>query len=178
MAIEREFKFILNLGKAKELISDLTTLGFEKTHILQRYVCQGARVRKIIKGSTVSYVFTWKHKAAKSVIEIEQEISKFEFDTLSMETTTYLEKTRFKYFEPNTEIHWDIDFLLENGKIYFALAEAEVPPQFGDDTVIIPTFLAPYVVHSVPYAKNSKFVNRKLTNSNYAKLVYEGLNVK
>lgn len=136
--IEKEFKFILDLGFESKM-NDLTgTLRSHVYDIQQGYLSQGGRVRSkrllwshgILVPDPVSYYyFTYKEELKNhpnANLEFEMEIPSQSFELAWSQTVCSLSKRRHAFVSEYNET-WEIDFLKTGKTTYAAIAECEVP---------------------------------------------------
>lgn len=162
MPIENERKYLLNINS----LDEISNISSTKLGIKQGYLSKNARIRQV-KDEIVSFYFTYKQLINNNLIEIETEISAKDFVALwrSIKKKYKLEKVRYKINE------WEIDYFYNNGKVYFAMAEIELPENQEGPTTI-PDFIKKYVIHNV--AKHDiRFCNANLTLKKSKKLYKE-----
>ena len=167
MPIENERKFVLNSDDFAELEQKLLEDGFDYMKLIQAYINDN-RIRQITYvDDFIQYFHTFKYNTPRGLVEIENKISKDDFDMLLEVSTRKLNKTRYsKKFE---DVTWDVDFLKsDDGSVYFAMAEAEFkdPERFEVDLLPI---LQPYLLHAVSKEESKYFTNNKLCDQDYAR---------
>lgn len=92
--LEIERKFLIKYPDTAMLES---LNGVKKVDIIQTYTESGARLRFWREGDKVSYIKTVKtHITDLTRIEIENEITREEYETLLKEETSSLKKTRYR----------------------------------------------------------------------------------
>lgn len=171
MPIENERKYILDLP-VDRLVEICKEFDGKEQEIEQSYVKDG-RIRKIgyftrSVGIVVrhDYVFTWKYTLKDgTLVEIETDISWHDYHRLFNESKHLITKRRvtFKY----DNLHWDLDFLLSEGKHYMTIAECEMPSVM-DAPTNLPQFVKDSLIFLVPRSESKKWTNKKLTNSKKA----------
>jgi CYTH domain-containing protein len=169
--IENEVKYVLSLNSFDHtsIINNSKIL-----EIKQGYDKNGARFRK----QNNEYFFNYKTITKAGVDEFELKISKEEFDRCFDTCIEKLHKKRYtlKDHFGNT---WDIDFFLNDDKLYFAMAECEMLNENQEFPEKIIDFVDNFCVYIVPRKHTKKYSSRKLSNVEYAKTVFEkidGLN--
>lgn len=163
MPVENERKYVLRPDFDASRLS-----GWTKHEIRQAYLDDGPRVRQ----RDEDYIFTYKKwvPQAGELVEIETAISDDDFNLLWPLCVQRIAKTRYVLLED--EVEWVVDFLRDNdGRIYFVLAEAELPRgQAMPDH--IPAEIAGGILHAVDAADN-RFTNKKLSDQAYAASLYD-----
>lgn len=162
MPIENERKYLLNINS----LDEISNISSTKLEIKQGYLSKRARIRQVKDGIT-SFYFTYKKLIDNNLIEIEKLISTKDFYALwkSISKKYKLEKVRYKIDQ------WEIDYFYNNGKVYFAMAEIELPENQEEPTAI-PDFIKKHVIHNV--AKHDiRFCNANLTLKKSKKLYKE-----
>ena len=158
--IENEVKYVLQLDADREMCLN------NKTHIMQGYDKNGARVRK----QDNKFTFNYKWKIGNAIEEFEMKISKEEFEHCYENCIDKLEKVRYSINDKHGNI-WDIDFFVEGIYIYFVMAECEMKDPYATEPEEILPMLEPVVIYSVPRKDTSKFSSRKLSDVDYAKKI-------
>jgi CYTH domain-containing protein len=162
MPIENERKYLLNINS----LDEISNISSRKLEIKQGYLSKKARIRQV-KDEIASFYFTYKKLIDNNLIEIETKISVKDFLVLweSINKKHKIEKIRYKIGE------WEIDYFYDNEKIYFAIAEIELPEN-QEEPKTIPDFIKKYVIHNV--AKHDiRFCNANLTLKKSKKLYKE-----
>lgn len=162
MPIENERKYLLNINS----LDEISNISSTKLEIKQGYLSKEARIRQV-NDEITSFYFTYKQLIDNNLIEVETEISEKDFLTLwkSISKKHKLEKIRYKIDQ------CEIDYFYNNGKVYFAMAEIELPENQEEPTAI-PDFIKKHVIHNV--AKHDiRFCNANLTLKKSKKLYKE-----
>ncbi|WP_162938056.1 hypothetical protein [Kiloniella sp. EL199] len=168
MPVENEYKFALYDPDGK-LEEKLLTSDCFRVAIRQGYIRKGARIREWhdLQSQTVRYIFTYKHRVDDDVIEVETDISEEDFNRLWSVREYDVSKIRFKFIVDG--MTWDVDFLKDQGKTYFSLAEVELP----EEQRIVPTppaLIKDYVLGGT--GRHDKTLsNKRLLHVDYAKQV-------
>lgn len=163
MPVENEIKLILSPDLDA---SDMK--GWKKIDICQGYLDNGPRLRKY--GDEL--IFTYKKWIDEEdvLVEIEQNISEIDFNRLWPYCADRITKTR--YIKHVGDIEWVSDFLRDdNGKIYFVLAEAEMPEgteSYGD----VPLEIKDHVIYQ-PEKGDVRYTNKRLSDIDYARALLE-----
>lgn len=183
MPLEYELKYVL---KDEQLEAELNTLALKNSNyslilIEQHYLTSPARVRKtttIIKdknrytnGEDIIYMFAYKPKVNKSVIEIETVIDEDDFRLLLPETKKSLLKVRFQEKEPANDEHWIVDFFKSRGETYFVQAECELYGKIKKPKRI-PEFIKNNIIFEAKHG-DSTFSSRSLCDVTKASELYE-----
>jgi len=170
MPIENERKYILDLPTDR-LVEICKEFHGKEQEIEQSYVKDG-RIRKVAHhdiGIVVhrhDYIFTWKYTLEDgTLIEIETDISWHDYQRLFNESKHLITKRRVSFEYDN--LHWDLDFLLSDGKHYMTIAECEMPTVM-DAPTNLPQFVTDTLIFLVPRSESKKWTNKKLTNSDKA----------
>lgn len=121
----------------------------------------------------VEYYITYKQKSSSRIIEIEQKIDKRDYEELWSISKIKLFKTRYNLLDVDTNLWWEVDFLKNKNKTYFALAEVELPEEVKKPKRIHP-LVEKVLIHEVPLNDN-RFSNRRLANLEYSKGLYRKL---
>ena len=173
MPIENERKYVL-YDPNGELEDLLNKSKFEKQEIVQIYLSNSNRIRKITTEKDVKYFHTFKYKTTNDiVVEIETKISYKDFKLIfNDKPPVSLDKIRYK--KKIKDVLWDIDFLKHNHNTYFALAEAEFDDPDRFDVDLLP-IIEPYVIHIVSKEDTKKYTNFKLCDLNYASTMMESI---
>jgi len=168
MPIENELKYILPLDFDAAVLG-----GWERHDIRQAYLDDGPRIRQI----NADYVFTYKKwiSQAGELVEIEQTLSKDDFDLLWSQRIETLEKTRYE--KHIGEAEWVVDFLHDSaGRNFVVMAEVELP-RYKSRPDIIPDEIASHILYKVN-SGDSRFTNKALSDPLYAAKIYEELILK
>ena len=162
--IENELKYVLK-DDARKVIEK--NCG-KPMMLRQGYLPGKARIRSKSKvgSKKEKYFFTYKLPVEDVLFEIEKEIAAHEFDVLWPHTTKRLNKLRYMYVDG--DVQWDIDFFLrQDGSIYFAMAEAEMPEEMRTPSRI-PNFIKSVLVYKVPRDRTKEFTSQKVADPDYA----------
>lgn len=128
MPIEREFKYVLHDPDLNLLRFVNFGHRFVSYEILQAYLDDGCRIRRsTTKEGKPEYFFTYKKKVGEDLIEVEMEISEFDFDKLLSVSNRRLTKTRFELADGENCV-WAFDYFwepVEGDGPYFVMAEFE-----------------------------------------------------
>lgn len=167
MPTENERKYVLNL----ECEPEIAKASRAKLNIFQGYLIstKGVTVRlrksQNTKKKNVEYTLAVKTTVQKRNIEIENKISKRDFDDLWEVSLNRLVKTRYVIWCDG--LKWDVDFLKDyRDATYFALAEVELP-----EAVNTPSFIPASVVNNLLYKvdiEDTTFNNKLLSDARYA----------
>ncbi len=168
MPIENEYKFALHDPEGK-LEAQLFASDCFRVGIRQGYIRKGARIREWhdLQNQTIRYIFTYKHRVDDDVIEVETDISEEDFNRLWSVREYDVTKIRFKFVVDG--MTWDVDFLKNNGKTYFSLAEVELPEE--QRTVPTPPALIKDYVLGGTGRHDKTLSNKRLLHIDYAKQV-------
>ncbi len=160
MPTENERKYVLSDPEAILVLWDPA----DWSEIRQGYLPGDARIRRRTPGGDS---FTYKITVGDRLIEIETAIAARDFDDLWTRTDRRIHKLR----RTTTDRHglqWDIDLLMdEAGRIYWAMAECEMPEGQDAPQEILPV-LAPLVRYAVPRERQAEFTNSKLADPAWA----------
>lgn len=176
MPTENERKYVINIACEKNIDENF------KAYINQGYMAysKGMTIRIRRKEyvdhhnhHNIEHYITYKQKSLSRIIEIEQEIDKRDYDELWHLSKIKLYKIRYNLFDADTNLWWEIDFLKNNNKTYFALAEVELPEGVEKPRRIHP-FVEKFLIYEVSL-KDNRFSNRRLANCNYSKDLYKKL---
>lgn len=167
MPVENELKYVLN--PSVELFKQYSEGHSIVYHMVQGYLSDNNRIRNENGLCTFTAKYTGN---TGDLIEIETEISRSDFDNLWPKTTSRLKKIRFKHYTKDAydeeDYVWDIDFFFDSvGNIYFAMAEAEMPPGKLEPKTI-PRMFRKELLFSVPRERTSEFSSRMLSDTSYA----------
>lgn len=123
MSIEKEYKFLLK----NDFFEDFSR-KYGYSSIIQRYIAKGTRIRKVVKGISEIYLFTFKKMSSKGLVEIETSITKEDFENLSEDIISEIKKKRISFemkIKNNMNVHFDIDEFEKNNE-KFVIMEIEV----------------------------------------------------
>ncbi|MFD2206433.1 hypothetical protein [Kiloniella antarctica] len=165
MPIENEYKFCLHDPKG-ELEKILLASDHFRASIKQGYIRKGSRIREWHDHQTNSlrYIYTYKHRVEDDVIEVETDISKEDFERLWSVRERDIEKNRFKFVVDG--LTWDVDFLKNQDKTYFVIAEVELHED-ERDVPEPPAIIRDYVLGGT--GRHDKTLsNKRLSNVDYA----------
>jgi CYTH domain-containing protein len=169
MPTENERKYALRL----ECESEIIKLAKKKQQMFQGYLIVGKGVSLRIRRGGKVCTMTFKQKVGNShkqkcngrVVEIEQKISKRDFDDLWASALNKLEK--FRYYIPHDGLIWEIDFFKDhNGLTYFAQAEVELDEDVLEPDVI-PDFIIKHLLYAVPL-DDDRFSSKRLADPQHA----------
>lgn len=194
MPIEREYKYVLDHKSNLEdkLDAMVQSQSITVYGVKQGYLGKGGRIREktyhYVHGAPVifsdrhekpvEFVFTYKHnlKDCHGCLEIEQEISKADFDLAWSDAHHIIDKVRY-VVKCENDFVWEIDFFKHNGKTFFVLAECEVDLNQSRPSRSHP-IVEEHLLFAVPET-DQRFQNRKLSNrKKVAKLLKEIVNGK
>lgn len=120
-------------------------------------------------------MMTYKLKDADRTIEVETPLEERDAEALWRKCYWCLSKDRYVYNDG--ALKWEIDFFFEeSGRIYFILAEVELP-EGAPRPRKMPDFLQKHLLMEVPLT-DDRFSNRKLGDVEYANKLYQGLTNK
>jgi|19_taG_2_1085344.scaffolds.fasta_scaffold11236_6 CYTH domain-containing protein len=120
----------------------------------------------------MKFMFAFKKKVEKRLIEIESPVERNDFYDLWPSTIDRVFKTRFVIL--NEKEIWEVDFFEEsNHDSYFCMAEVELP-EGQLSPVSIPSFISDNLLYEVPVG-NAGFSSRELSNHDYAELTLKRL---
>ena len=177
MPTEHEFKYVISLDLANEFTKNqLREIGCDLRSIEQGIICHGPgmylRIRKsFTKEKNKTWQMTFKLKDADRTIEIETPIDDRDGEDLWHRCYWTLTKDRYIYEKDN--IKWEIDFFKHKDKVYFILAEAELP-ETAPRPKKIPAFLRKFLLYEVPLT-DDRFSNKRLGSVKYANKIYNQL---
>jgi CYTH domain-containing protein len=163
MPTENERKYILNL-KCEPAIASMAHAAYE---IKQGYL-ENIRVRSklYLWENKNIYEFCFKKSVFQRVLEINISLDDRDFGDLWQLATIKLDKIRY-------EIDWlgklwEVDFFLDtNRKVYFSMAEHEMPElQLTPD--IIPDIINKNMLFEVPFS-DGRFASKRIADMNYAR---------
>ena len=174
MPIENERKFvILETDSVEKKFAEEA----EKTiSIQQRYLVidrgLSARVRSTKTRHEEKYYFTFKKDCGVpgEVIEIETVISLDDFNSLWLQGTNQVIKTRYIYEG------WEVDFFKLGNHNYFAMAEIELPSGKKAPS-IVPQLVLENLLYVVPI-EDKRFSNKKISDVGYSISLLDSLKVK
>lgn len=173
MPTENERKYILNLNCEDDFSSVKTKLNIWQGYLISTKGVT-VRLRRLynMKKKTAEYTLAVKTTVQGRNIEIENSISKRDFDDLWEVSLNRLVKTR--YVMTNDRLKWDVDFLKDyQDKTYFAIAEVELP-----ENVTCPTFIPALVHQNIIYKvdlNDTRFNNKLLSDARYATKIFNSL---
>lgn len=176
MSIENEQKYVIFIDGTFE--HKVASIAAYRQKIVQHYFDSvRARSTKDLDTDDESFTFTYKKLLKNGEnLEIDPPISKEDYDLLIQESETSLTKRRYKVLvhEGNREDHWDIDFFLDTeGKIYFCMAEVEMPP--GETSPIKMLDLITDQRHYKVPKGDRRFTSHSMCDVEYARKLYESL---
>lgn len=161
MPTENERKYILSDPEAVRALWDRS----DWSEIRQGYLPGDARIRRRTPGGDS---FTYKIAVGGRLIEIEAALEARDFDDLWTLTNRRIHKLR-RTITDRHSLHWDVDLLLdEAGRIYWAMAECEMPEGQDAPPEILPA-LAAHVRYLVPRERQAEFTNAKLADPAWAR---------
>lgn len=178
MPIENERKYVLNgedPSSFKALLTDKP--GATSLELKQGYLDKANRIRSIVDPNGVTqYLFTYKTKVNGNQIEIENEISERDFNSLWTLVGNIITKTRVVV--PYGDYKWEVDFLYSYkkktlGECYLIMAEVELP----EDQELpnqVPDFISENLVYLVP-REDRRFINRNLSRVGTVKKMVQEL---
>jgi CYTH domain-containing protein len=176
LPIENERKVILQSDNPPLLLKSLKSNSkCETVDITQGYLNKNARIRHVIPHDfkkTEQHLFTYKAKVDGSVVEIETDITKDDYDKLFSIVNPVIRKTRVKC--KNNNHCWDIDFFrtAQTGDIYLVMAEVEMP-EFEFEIPEPLDIIAPYVVKWIE-KDDRRFGSKNLHNATKVKELVKG----
>ncbi len=169
MPTENERKFALHCNDPDQELNILKG-EYGYSIISQGYLVRDkhltCRVRHLERDTYTTFgsnewSLTVKRDIGSRVIEIETSIDKRDFDDLWAVSKGKLSKTRV-YIDD-----WEVDFFLDDQcKVYFVLAECEMPEGKEYPDELIP-FVKDHLLYEVPRG-DARFSNRKLGKVKYA----------
>jgi CYTH domain-containing protein len=175
MPTEHEFKFMLR--NSDEVREAIRRLSVKQQVIEQGYLVfskgNSARIRHLVCDGKKKWFFTFKHKVAGRVVELEHVIETRDAEDLWRDCMGKLKKTRH-ILEDKKGRKWEVDFFFNlEGGCYFVMAELELPegePAPSD----LPRFIKDHLIYDVPLT-DRRFSNKKLGDVNYATKLYASL---
>jgi len=178
MPIENERKYVLRDEDSSGFKAKLVTMpGATSLDLKQGYLDKANRIRSIRRlDGTVQYLFTYKTKVNGNQIEIENEISERDFNSLWTLVGNVITKTRIVV--PFGDYKWEVDFLHSYkkktlGECYLVMAEVELP----EDQELpnqVPDFISENLVYLVP-RDDRRFINRNLSRVGTVKQMVQEL---
>ncbi len=165
MPIENEYKFCLH-DPEEQLEKTLLASDHFRAGIKQGYIRKGSRIREWHdpQSDALRYIYTYKHRVEDDVIEVETDISKEDFNKLWSVRERDVEKIRFKFIIDG--LTWDVDFLKNQGKTYFVIAEVELPEK-ERNIPEPPAIIKDYVLGGTE-RHDKTLSNKRLSNVEYA----------
>lgn len=180
MPIENERKYVLNPSVEDEFPGISIFHKVEQGYIQNSAKGLQIRFRKVKfykdgEKTHTGRVFTLKSKNSDfTSTEIEQEISKDDFNAIWPKVTHQLTKTRYKV--PVGDLWWEIDVFHGKDGNYFWMAEIELPgTQEWPESV--PDYIEKHLLYKVPLT-DGRFSSRKLYDEDYANILFGMLKEK
>ncbi len=178
MPTEHEFKYIISLDFATEFTEEkVKEICCEHRFIQQGVIChatgKSVRIRQTITNDQgfPDWQLTFKLKDSDRTIEVENSIDSRDGQDLWSHCYWKLKKDRYVY-EFN-DLKWEIDFFKIKSKVYFILAEVELPENAPRPNKV-PYFLKKFILYEVPLT-DKRFSNKRLWNMKYATKMYSKL---
>lgn len=165
MPIENEQKYILDVKNPTKFFNYVRHLaGAESYQYKQGYLNDNTRIREIKNddGTCGEWVFTYKNKINKNLIEIETNISERDFNQLWIKVSKVIQKNRVKV--PFNNLIWEIDFITKPGSndCYLVMVEVEMAED-AIDPGRLPDFVTDNLLYKV-LDDDNRFFNTQLTN--------------
>lgn len=168
MPTEHEFKFVLKMG-CEEQIANITGKFLD---IKQGYLFSTSGMNARLRSTNKGFTYTFKCNAQRRVVELEQPISKRDFEDLWDNCYTKLRKRRYCWNNKETNEKWDIDFFYCD-EVYFCMAECETQEGVAKP-LQIPDWIKEHIIYEVAYGDN-RFSSVKLSNKFYAQELLENI---
>lgn len=162
MPIENEIKLVLVRD-----FSAASLIGWAHMRLRQGYLDNGPRLRQ--EGDNFRFNYKRYVAARGGLIEIETDMTERDFEALWPECTDTLMKDRYTRHIGNNE--WAVDFFrTPDEKIYFVMAEVEMPEGVAEPDVI-PQELRGHVIYR-PDRGDTDFTSKKLADPAHASALY------
>jgi hypothetical protein len=179
--IENEVKIVLDLLPATAHTQEYPDFlpSFLRKHITQGYHSRGGRVRREkIETAPPRYTFNYKITLPdQQEEEFEMPIDQASFDRTYPLCDIRLTKFRYTYVDQSVEsehLVWDVDFFTDpEGRIYFAMAECEMPEGMDRPTRSQP-FIDRFRLYDVAKG-DRRFTSKKLADIKYAMNLLEDI---
>ncbi len=174
MPTELEYKYVLSLDLVKEYTEDqLKVMCQEHKGIEQGCISHGPgmylRIRKALVNHNTQWFMTFKLKDADRTIEIEQTIDARDGSDLWSRCYWKLKKDRYIYEQGG--LKWEIDLFKDSDRVYFILAEVELP-EGSLRPKKMPPFLERHLLYEVQLT-DDRFSNKRLADVDYATKLYQ-----
>lgn len=174
MPTEHEYKYLVSMDLAGRTGTDfLTKKAKEIQQIKQGYLnfSKGTSTRvRCITNDKENWSFTYKQKVGERVIEIEKKkLDNRDGQDLWSVCIGKLEKTR--YVVEDNGLKWEIDFFKNGDKVYFVLAEIELP-EGAPRPESVPNFLKDRVLYEVGL-EDDRFSSKRLSDVEFATNLYK-----
>ena len=179
MPTEHEYKYVIDLSFADKFDHDkLRSLSDTFVKIKQAYLAfskgMTTRVRCQTHINKSQWIFTFKQKVSKRVIEIERKIDQRDGEDLWKVCIAKLKKTR--YIFDNEGIIWELDFFKNGNNLYFIQAEVELEEGAKRPKDVL-GILKDFVIYEVPLS-DDRFANKRLGDVEYATNLYSQVKEK
>jgi CYTH domain-containing protein len=177
MPVENERKYVLTKQHQFKWLTK--SPDFVPNRIRQGYLSDQVRLRATETPDEEKYEFTFKRMGVVGpgkgykLIEIEQRISKEDFEALWPFTERRLVKIRGKEYDPDTGLTWEIDHFYHDEMVYFVMAEVELSED-SDGPGELPKFIADHLIYEVPYG-DPRFFNTQLGDHEKTSALYDEL---
>lgn len=173
MPTENERKYVLNLSCEDDFASVKTKLNIWQGYLIStKGVTVRLRRSQNCKKRSIECTLAVKTTVQGRNIEIENKITKRDFDDLWEVSLNRLVKTR--YVMMCAGLKWDVDFLKDyQDKTYFAIAEVELP-----ENVTSPVFIPDLVNNNIIFKvdlNDTRFNNKLLSDARYATKIFNSL---
>ena len=163
--IENELKYVLGGHAALEDL--LACSGCPRKELTSGYLNEETRIRREVSAGLDERIFTFKRRLPDGRnIEVARDLDAEAFSLLWSVTRERLTKRRYTLLDGS--VTWDTDFFYNPcGEVYFAMAEAEMPPAMDRPERIHPV-IAPHVAFSAARG-DPRFSSRLIAGEGYAR---------
>jgi CYTH domain-containing protein len=175
MPVENENKYVLDVPSVEGFANKLRHLkAAEAFAYRQGYLNENTRIREVkAHNGDESFLFTFKIMVNGKLVEVEDEISKADFNLLWVTVDRVMVKTRIKV--PVGERIWEVDFMhtSDGRETYLVMAEVEMGEDETDPGAL-PGFISEHLLYAVPKG-DMRFVNSRLTQPNVVRKLVQGI---
>lgn len=173
MPTEHEYKYVVDTSLLTDTPEALLRVKCEKHLVIEQgYLAyskgHSSRVRSVTENGRTKWFHTMKQKVTSRVVEIEKKLDDRDGGELWECCVGKLKKDRYVF--KDHDLTWELDLFKHDGKIYFMLAEVELPEGLPRPKTV-PALMQHHILYEVPLT-DDRFSNKRLGDLNYARSLY------